>query len=154
VGATESRYDPMHDDALIGAGLARYGPKRACTDLLGALFDVSQFVDLHRLPELFCGFDRRPHESPTLYPVACAPQACAAGAVFPVLAACLGLTLDAPNRRIRLDRPVLPPTLEWITPTHLRLGDATVDLSLARHGEDVGVNLLRRTGEVEIVIVK
>ena len=64
------------------------------------MFDASQVVDLHRLPELFCGFHRRPGGGPTLYPVACAPQAWAAGAVFMLLQACLGLHVNGTARQV------------------------------------------------------
>jgi len=161
--SAEARYNPMsyhngsvwpHDNALIAAGLARYGLMRPAVRVLDGLFGASVFVDLHRMPELFCGFHRRSHEGPTLYPVACSPQAWAAGAVFLLLQACLGLTLDAPARQIRLRRPELPDGLERLTVTGLRLGDATVDMVLERHGEDVGVVLDRREGEIEVVVLK
>ena len=163
VAATESRYNPMsyhngsvwpHDNALIAAGLARYGLKDAVLKILTGLFDASLFVDLHRMPELFCGFPRRPGEGPTLYPVACAPQAWAAGAVFLLLQAALGLRISAVERRISFTYPRLPEALKEVRLTNLRVGDASVDLLLQRHGKDVGTNILRREGEVEIMLVK
>ncbi|HET7221182.1 MAG TPA: amylo-alpha-1,6-glucosidase, partial [Vicinamibacterales bacterium] len=117
VAAGEARYNPMsyhngsiwpHDNALVAAGLARYGFTDAAASIMGAMLDLSQVVDSHRLPELLCGFHRRSGEYPTLYPVACAPQAWAAGAVFMLLAACLNLQIDAPNRRLSLNRAMLP----------------------------------------------
>jgi glycogen debranching enzyme len=119
-----------------------------------ALFDLSQAVDLHRLPELICGFHRRGGESPTLYPVACAPQAWAAGAVFLVLQACLGLRIDAAERRISFSRAALPEAIEWLRLGSVSIRDASVDLMLRRHAHDVGVTVLRREGEVEIVAVQ
>jgi glycogen debranching enzyme len=161
--SAEARYNPMsyhngsiwpHDNALIAAGLARCGLMRPAMRVLDGLFDASVFVDLHRLPELFCGFHRRSHEGPTLYPVACSPQAWAAGAVFLLLQSCLGLTVDAPARQIRLRRPELPEALESVAVTGLRVGDATLDMTLERHGRDVGVVLERREGEIEVVVLK
>ena len=117
VAAGEARYNPMsyhdgsvwpHDNALIGAGLGRYGFRDGALKILAGLFDVSLFVDQHRLPELFCGFDRRPGEGPTLYPVACSPQAWAAGSVFMLLAAALGLTVDGSRKHVRIVRPLMP----------------------------------------------
>ena len=73
----EARYNPLsyhngsiwpHDNALIAAGLARYGFKDMAGEVLSGLLAVSTFVDLNRLPELFCGLDRRAREGPTLYP--------------------------------------------------------------------------------------
>lgn len=164
VGSSEARYNPMsyhngsiwpHDSALIAAGFSRYGMKGSAAMVLAGLLDASIFLDLHRLPELFCGFPRRPGESPTLYPVACAPQAWASGAVFLLLQACLGLSISAPERKLVFSKPLLPPFLPQVTIRELKVGDARVDLLLTRHDEgDVGVNVLRREGEVEIVLLK
>jgi glycogen debranching enzyme len=163
VAATEARYNPMsyhngsvwpHDNALIAVGLARYGLKEEALEIMNGLFDASQFVDLHRLPELFCGFPRRPGEGPTLYPVACAPQAWAAAAVFLLLQACLGLMVSARERRLCFSYPLLPAALKEVQVRNLRVGDAEVDLLLLRHGPDVGINVLRREGKVEITLVK
>ncbi|HYM80990.1 MAG TPA: amylo-alpha-1,6-glucosidase [Candidatus Limnocylindria bacterium] len=163
VAAGEARYNPMsyhngsvwpHDNALIASGFARYGFRDATLRILTGLFDASLFVDLHRLPELFCGFPRRPAEGPTLYPVACAPQSWAAGAVFMLLEACLGLSIQAAHRRICFRRPMLPESLETVWLRNLHVGDAIADVCLHRHGQDVGLTVLNRTGRVEIVMVK
>src|SRR5436190_1929630 len=164
VASDEARYNPMsyhngsvwpHDNSLIAAGLARYGFKGSAAIILAGLLDASLFLDLHRLPELFCGFPRRPGESPTLYPVACAPQAWASGAVFLLLEACLGLNIAAPEQRLVFSKPVLPPFLRQVSIRDLRVGDARADLLLTRHDEgDVGVNVLRREGALEVVVLK
>jgi glycogen debranching enzyme len=163
VAAGEARYNPMsyhngsiwpHDNALLCAGLARYGFYGASSRILSGMLDLSAAVDLHRLPELICGFDRRDAEFPTLYPVACAPQAWAAGAVYLMLAACLGLRIDAAARRLTLMRAVLPESIEWLRLTNVVIGEASIDLLLTRHPYDVSVTVLRREGDVEIVAVK
>jgi glycogen debranching enzyme len=163
VACDERRYNPMsyhngsvwpHDNALIAAGMARYHLGHQAEKLLQGLFDTCQWVDLQRLPELVCGFGRMPGAGPTLYPVACAPQSWAAGAVYLLLASTLGLTIDAADQRIRFTYPRLPGLLESVWITGLRVGRAHVDLELRRHGEDVGVNVLRRDGAVEVVLVK
>jgi glycogen debranching enzyme len=164
LAATERRYNPMsyhngsvwpHDNALIAAGFARYGLMTEATQVLTGLFDASLFVDLHRLPELFCGFPRRPGEGPTLYPVACAPQAWSAAAVYLLLQACLGLEVDGPQSRVVLTSPVLPESLPELRIRNLRAGRGTVDLYVSRHGpDDVGVNVLRREGQVQVVVAK
>ena len=122
--------------------------------MLRGLFDASTYLDLHRMPELFCGFKRRAGEGPTLYPVACSPQAWAAGGVFLLLQSCLGLTLDAPRRQIVFARPRLPEFLQTVAIDGLAVGDARVDLVLQRHPHDVAINVVRRQGEVEIINVK
>jgi glycogen debranching enzyme len=163
VAAGAARYNPMsyhngsiwpHDNALVAAGLARYGFTGAASRIMVAMFDLSEAVDLHRLPELICGFHRRGGESPTLYPVACAPQAWAAGAVYLLLQACLGLRIDAAERRVSFSRAVLPDAIDWLRIMNLSVAEASVDLLLTRHTYDVGVTVLRRDGDVEIVAVK
>jgi glycogen debranching enzyme len=162
VAAGERRYNPQsyhngsnwpHDNAIIAAGAAQYGFTGAATRILSATLELSEAVDLHRLPELICGFTRRGRE-PTLYPVACAPQAWAAGAVFMMLAASIGIHIDAPARRISFSRGRLPESIDWIRLTDLKVADATVDLQLERHPHDLGVTIIRREGDVEIVTVK
>jgi len=164
VASSEARYNPMsyhngsiwpHDNAIIAAGFSRYDLKGSAAMVLAGLLDASLFLDLHRLPELFCGFPRRPGEAPTLYPVACAPQAWASGAVFLLLEACLGLSISAPEQRLVLSKPLLPAFLPQVTIRDLKVGDASVDLLLTRHNEgDVGVNVLRREGALEVVLLK
>ncbi|MFL6232450.1 MAG: glycogen debranching N-terminal domain-containing protein [Thermoanaerobaculia bacterium] len=161
--ANEVRYNPMsyhngsvwpHDNSLIALGMSRYGRKDGAVKVLTGLFEAIQHFDLQRMPELFCGFRQRPHEGPTLYPVACAPQAWAAGSIFLLIQACLGLDVDGPGARICLDRPELPSCIDRLTLRNLRVGDASVDLVFERYGKDVGVHLDRREGEVEVVMVK
>jgi glycogen debranching enzyme len=163
VASTERRYNPQsyhngsiwpHDNAIVAAGMARYGFTGAARRILTATSELSEAVHLHRLPELICGFPRRGREYPTLYPVACAPQAWAAGAVFLLLAAALGVHIDAAARRISFTRGRLPETIDWIRLTDLSVGDAHIDVRLERHPHDVGVTVLRREGHVEIVTIK
>jgi glycogen debranching enzyme len=163
LAAGEARYNPMsyhdgsiwpHDNALIARGLARYGLENEVLRIVTGLYDASLCAELYRLPELFCGFDRTPGSSPTLYPVACSPQAWASGAAFLLLEGCLGLEIDAVAQRVRFRRPVLPAFVDSIEIAKLRVGEAELDVVLRRHGADVSVDLLRRQGKVEVLIVK
>ena len=156
------RYNPMsyhngsvwpHDNALIAMGLARYGFKDKAIQILTGLFDASIVLDLHRLPELFCGFERLPGQGPTLYPVACAPQAWASATVCYLLQACLGLTFAPEKPQLLFDHPQLPEYLHRIQIKNLRVGKAVIDLAFQRHPQDVGVNVLRKEGDVEIAVV-
>ena len=106
--------------------------------IFDAMFDLSQAVDLYRLPELICGFPRQEGNAPTLYPVACAPQAWAAGAVYLLLQACLGIRVDALERRVTFSHAVLPRDLDWLRIVNLSVGEASVDLLLTRHDQRVG----------------
>ena len=163
LSSREIRYNPMsyhngsvwpHDNALIASGMGRYDLKSHAATVLTGLFDSSIFVDLHRLPELFCGFTRRPGRGPTLYPVACAPQSWSAATVFALLQACLGMRISGPEARISFHYPLLPKFLREVQIHNIRVGPAAVDLLLLRHGHDVGINVLRREGNVELLMVK
>jgi glycogen debranching enzyme len=163
VATTEARYNPMayhngsiwpHDNALIAAGFARYGFRDEALRLLQALFDASLWMDVHRLPELFCGFTREPGEGPILYPVACAPQAWASASVFMLLQAALGLEILGKQGLVRLTRPKLPRFLDEIVISELRVARGTVDLAFDRQKHDVGINVIRKTATVEVVVIK
>jgi glycogen debranching enzyme len=143
-----------HDNALIAFGLGRARYKELATKILSGLFGVSIFVEQHRLPELICGFARRVGKPPTLYPVACAPQAWAAGAVFLMLQSCLGLSICATENRIFLYHTSLPESLQSVRVHNLRVGAASVDLAFERHAETVGLNILQRKGNLEIIALK
>ena len=112
------------------------------------------YFELHRMPELFCGFAQEPGEGPALYPVACAPQARSAVSVFLLLQACLGLEINGPKAQICLNRPQLPASLGELRIHNLEVAGATVDLLLVRHEHDVGVTVLRREGDIQILVVK
>ncbi len=163
LASTEARYNPMgyhngtvwpHDNALIGYGAARYGLKDLTVAIFAGLFAAGTYFDLNRMPELFCGFDREPGEAPVPYPVACAPQAWAAGAVFLLLQGCLGLGVSAVEKQIWFHEPQLPSFVPELRITNLHVGDASVDLHLVQHGDDVGINVLRRTGDLAVVVAK
>ncbi len=159
----EARYNPMsyhngsvwpHDTSIVAAGLARYGFKQDALQLLSGLLDLSQALPLRRLPELICGFDREHGEGPTSYPVACAPQAWAAGSLFLALSACLGLRIDAEYNAVTFERPVLPPTIPAVSIAGLAVGRTTVDLTIERTGDHVGVRVDRRDGPLDVLVRK
>ncbi len=161
VAVGEARYNPMsyhngsiwpHDNALIARGLAAYGFRDEALRVLGGLVDAAGYMDLRRLPELFCGFPRQPTTGPTHYPVACSPQAWASGAILSLLQSCLGLQIDAAARIVQLVHPRLPAFLKEVRLRNIRLGEARVDLLLRRHGQDVAVNLLEREGDLGVEV--
>ena len=162
VARGEARYNPMsyhdgsiwpHDNALIALGLARYGLKHSVEQVFKGLFDAATYMDFRRLPELFCGFRREKQRGPTLYPVACAPQAWASATPFTLLEAALGLEFDARRGEIRLRNPRLPAFLDEVVLRDLRLGPSSVDLRVRRHGDDVSMEVLRTRGRIQVSIV-
>jgi glycogen debranching enzyme len=157
----EARFNPMsyhngsvwpHDNALIALGLANYGDTNSVQTIFTGMFRAASAMNLRRLPELFCGFRRRPGRGPTNYPVACSPQAWAAAAPLALLQASLGLSFDVAGNAIVLHHPRLPDFLDEVLLTNLRLQKASVDLLLRRHGQDVAINVLRREGDVAVDI--
>jgi glycogen debranching enzyme len=142
-----------HDNALIALGLARYGHSAEAMALSTALFDAAAHMHLRRLPELFCGFDRKRGKAPTLYPVACAPQAWAACTPFALVQACLGLEVDAAAECVRLRQPRLPAFVDWLVVKRLCVGESRLDLVVRRHDSSVAVNLLARDGGAEVEVV-
>jgi glycogen debranching enzyme len=163
IASTQPCYNPMsyhngsiwpHDNALIACGMGRYGYKESVLKVLTALFDASLFLDINRLAELYCGFIRRPGEGPTLYPVACNPQSWSSAAVFMLLQACLGLRIDGQSQKLYFINPALPESLHEIKIFNLAVGTAKVDIILQRHDQEVGMNVVRQEGKVEIVLSK
>jgi glycogen debranching enzyme len=165
IGEHEPRYNPMsyhngsvwpHDNALIAAGLARYGFRDAAMRLFASWLSVASFSDLHRLPELFCGFRRQHGQGPTPYPVACSPQAWAAGSLFMLLEACLGMTVDGLKSEVWLDRPRLPKGVENVWVRHLRVGETVSDIGFHRDARtgNVRVVVRRKVGRLEVVVRK
>ncbi len=162
VAQGEARYNPMsyhdgsiwpHDNALIALGLARYGLKPAVEQLFKGIFDAASYMDLRRLPELFCGFKRERRRGPTLYPVACAPQAWASATPFSLLEASLGLEFDAAAGVIRLRNPRLPAFLNEVILRDLSLGDSSADLRIRRHKDEVSLEAMRTRGRIAVSIV-
>ena len=161
VASSAARYNPMsyhngsvwpHDNGLIALGLARYGHKSGVLKIFRGLFDAACYMDLRRLPELFCGFQWRKLNAPTLYPVACSPQAWAAATVFALVQASLGLSFAEGADEIRFDRPALPRFLDELQLRGLQVRGGSADLVLRRHDRDVALNITRREGRVPIVV--
>ena len=154
-------YNPMsyhdgsvwpHDNAFIAAGLKRQGFVKETNRVATALFDAAIQADYMRLPELFCGFTRRSPNRPVSYPVACSPQAWAAGAPFLVLQAMLGISARAHENLLTVNKPHLPPWLNTVELRGLRVGDSRLSLVFRREGDITGFSLLSRDGDVRVVM--
>jgi glycogen debranching enzyme len=161
VAMSAVRYNPIsyhngsvwpHDNAMIALGLARYGFKEPVRRILTGMFNAASYWEPRRLPELFCGFARR-RTGPTMYPVACSPQAWASAAVLALVQASLGLQFDPAACEIRFEHPMLPAFLGHLHVRGLRLGGAEADVLLHRSGAEVAATVTRRCGKVRIVIV-
>jgi glycogen debranching enzyme len=163
LAADAPRFNPMsyhngsvwpHDNALIALGLAHYGLKRGASAIFEGLFEAAGHMEMMRFPELFCGFPRRRGTAPTLYPVACSPQAWACVVPFALLQACLGLDLCYAKREIRFHNPQLPKFMEELHIDDLELADARVNLHLRRRGANTEVAIVSRKGDIAIKITQ
>jgi glycogen debranching enzyme len=158
LGQREKRYNPMsyhngsvwpHDNALIAAGFSRYGFQREASRLFSALFDAATHFDENRIPELFCGFSRKTGRGPTLYPVACAPQAWSCATPLFLLQATLGLKVNGCNA-VDFQRPCLPDFLSKLSINGLRCGNASVDMDIQQMGEATSVFTRNRRGDMSV----
>jgi glycogen debranching enzyme len=141
-----------HDTAIAVAGFRRYRLVEEALTVATALFEASRHFEHARMPELFCGFARHPDQGPISYPVACAPQAWAAGSPLQLLTALLGLEPDAWSERLTLQSPVLPPWLRYVEIHDLRLGGSSFDIGVSRGRDGASVELIARRGDAELVV--
>jgi glycogen debranching enzyme len=158
----EARYNPMsyhngsiwpHDNSLIALGLSRYGLKEHVGKVFEATFAAASYMDLRRLPELYCGFRRRRGAGPTLYPVACSPQAWASGSLFLMIQAALGIEFEPEAREIRFRNPSLPLSFDQVILRRLGMNGATVDIELKRSGPHVSMLVLRNSGAIQVSMI-
>jgi glycogen debranching enzyme len=161
LSSKERRYNPIgyhlgtvwpHDNAIIAAGLKRYGFDDAFRRIFGGIAAAASHFGNARLPELFAGYRLEEYGIPVHYPVACHPQAWAAGAVPFLVETALGLTPEAFERRLRIIRPVLPQWTSWLEVRRLNVGNASIDLRFERVGQHMKVDVLKVDGQLEVLV--
>jgi glycogen debranching enzyme len=141
-----------HDNALIGAGLRRYGFDEAFLKVFRGLVEAAIHFKADQLPELFCGFSRARDPIPVRYPVADHPQAWASGSMPYFVATMLGLMPEAFDRRLRIVRPLLPDFIHHLEVRRLRVGQAEAQLSFERsRSGKVEVRVLQIDGHLDVI---
>ena len=158
----ERRYNPMgyhlgtvwpHDNSLIAAGFRRYGYDEEATRIFVGLLEAAMEFEDYRLPELFTGFGREEYGQPVRYPVACHPQAWAAGSIPFLVETFLGLAPDAFNKRLKIVRPYLPDFINQVEFRHLRVGQALVDLRFERRRDgSLDAHVGEVTGDLKVEV--
>jgi len=158
----ERRYNPIgyhlgtvwpHDNAIIAAGFRRYGFNEAAQRIFTTIVEAAMYFNNYRLPELFAGFPRTDYSVPVRYPVACHPQAWAAGSVPYLIETSLGLIPEAFDRRLRIVRPILPDFLDRMDLYGLKVGDAQVDLGFERSSKgNISVQVLKIEGPLNVIV--
>ena len=144
-----------HDNALVAAGLKRYGFADQARRIFEGIADAAAEFEHHRLPELWTGFSRARYAMPIRYPVACHPQAWAAGSLPFLVRHLLGVQPEAPEGRLRILRPTLPAPVGWLEVRGVRVGGTTVDLRFDRPawgGDEARVDVIHLHGDLDVQV--
>ena len=142
-----------HDNAMVAHGMALYEFREPANKLFTALFQAAMNFRNYRLPELFCGVERREYDNPVQYPVSCSPQAWASGAVFLILMSVLGIRPSAHRKELNIVNPTLPEFLDSLKVRNMRVGDSRVGLDFERRGERTFCNVVDIEGDKLLVNV-
>jgi glycogen debranching enzyme len=163
LAARQDAYDPIgyhtgsiwpHDNALIAHGLKVSGFDRESMEVIDQLSMAGAYFPMARYPELFCGFSPNDVPLPVEYPVACRPQAWASGAPLLMIRSYAGMVADAPNNKLYIARPSLPSWLDEAEIQGMRVGSARVDLALSQRGGATSIQVPRKEGDLEILILQ
>lgn len=142
-----------HDNSIIAAGLRRYGFDQEALQVFDGILHAARNFPHYRLPEVFAGFSRNEISVPVRYPVACHPQAWAAGSVPFFLTTLLGLAPDGFNQRLELVNPVLPKEVNELEFRRVKVGKGAVSLKFRRDGDGVDVEITQRDGDVSVALL-
>jgi glycogen debranching enzyme len=142
-----------HDNSIVAHGMALYEFREPANKLFSALFQAALNFRDYRLPELFCGIERREHDKPVQYPVSCSPQAWASGAVFLFLSSVLGIRPSAHRKELNIVNPTLPEFLDNLSIRNMRIGNSRVGLDFARRGDRTFCNVVEIEGDKLLVNV-
>ncbi len=142
-----------HDNSIIAHGMAVNDMRDGALTILTSLYQAASKFRDYRLPELFCGVQRREYDEPVHYPVSCSPQAWASGAMFLILSSVLGMHPSAPRKELNIINPELPEWLDHLRIRNLRIGRSRVGLDFSRRGDRTFCNVVDVEGEKLLVNV-
>jgi glycogen debranching enzyme len=140
-----------HDNSIIAHGMALYEFRDYALRLFTGLSQAALKFRDYRLPELFCGIERREHDDPVQYPVSCSPQAWASGTIFLLLTSVLGIRPSAQRKELNIVNPTLPQWLDHLNIRNLQVGESRVDLDFTRRGDKTFCNVVDIAGEKLLV---
>jgi glycogen debranching enzyme len=141
-----------HDNSIVAAGFRRYGFAQAACDVFSGMIRAAMNFPDYRLPELFAGYSKKDYGVPVPYPLANKPQAWAAGAIPYMLQVLLGLEAEAFEHRLRVVRPVLPEFISWVELHRVPVAQGRVGLRFERTASGVAVEVLGKSGRVDVVV--
>jgi glycogen debranching enzyme len=142
-----------HDNSIVAHGMAMYEFREPANQIFDALFRAALHFRDYRLPELFCGIERREFDEPVQYPVSCSPQAWASGAFFLLLTSVLGIRPSAPRKELNIVGPTLPRFLDQLNIRNMHVGGSRVDLDFTRRGDRTFCNVVDIRGDKLLVNV-
>jgi glycogen debranching enzyme len=160
--ATAARYNPLsyhngsvwpHDNGIVACGLRRYGNLDGFFEVFTGVVNAIEGAADQRVPELYCGFQRGTANKPIAYPVACAPQAWASGALLQFVTALLGLQVDGSGSVVFMD-PVLPPWLDWMEVRELCVPGGSMDFAAVRGRVSCSIEILSKPAPLRVSVVK
>jgi len=138
-----------HDNSAIAMGLKQYGYHQEANQIAEGIFAAASYFEAGRMPELFGGMERKPGHFPVPYPDANIPQAWAAGSIFLLIRAMLGLEVNAADRSLTV-QPVLPDWLPDLELVNLRVGNATITLRFWREEEQTQWKVMHLEGKLTV----
>lgn len=142
-----------HDNSMVAHGMALYEFREPANKIFTTLFQAALNFRDYRLPELFCGIERREFDQPVQYPVSCSPQAWASGAIFLILMSVLGIRPSAHRKELNIVNPTLPEFLDNLSVRNLRIGASRVGLDFTRRGDRTFCNVVEIEGDKLLVNV-
>lgn len=152
MGDGEAGYNPMsyhdgsiwpHDNSMILLGMSKLGKQSEAKTVMDGLIEAASHFEYDRLPELFCGYDSSIGKA-VKYPVACSPQAWAAGTPLVFVQSLLGLFPDSLNKEIYLS-PSLLDGMNELTVKDIKIGDGHLSVRVKRTNETVEANVIENT---------
>lgn len=142
-----------HDNSIAAHGMALYEFRDAALTVFTGLAQAALNFRDYRLPELFCGIQRREQDEPVQYPVSCSPQSWASGAIFLLLTSVLGIRPSAPRKELTIVNPSLPDWLDYLNIRNLHIGGSRVGLDFTRRGTRTFCNVVDVEGDKLMVNV-
>ena len=143
-----------YDTAIIANGMKKHGYTQEANRLAWGLVEAAAAHEYERLPEMFCGFTRRAINKPVAFPMACSPDAGAAGALFLILQSMVGIYAQAEENIVYVHNPDLPKWLGEVTLSNLKVGRTTMRLRFRREGSQTTFAVLDKQGPGRIVVVE
>lgn len=152
MGRGEAAYNPIsyhdgsiwpHDNSMILLGMGLLKGSEQANKVISGLIEASHSFEYERLPELFCGYSRE-EGKPVPYPVACSPQAWAAGTPLTFIRTMLGLYPNICSEDLFI-APQLLPEMSELNLENLSLGEGYLSLRVTQNSKGHHVEIYKNT---------